>query len=133
MDIASMEPLVPGETARALEDEMVSLIAESNQLAGRIHPILLDSIGDLVRSTNCYYSNLIEGHNTHPRDIDRALAADYSTNSHRRDLQLEARAHIEVERMISPRSWAASRKPMIRVDSPSRDRSLQSRPPIIAY
>lgn len=27
---------------------------------------------------NCYYSNLIEGHNTHPRDIDRSLAADYS-------------------------------------------------------
>ena len=23
---------------------------------------------------NCYYSNLIEGHNTRPRDIERALA-----------------------------------------------------------
>jgi Fic family protein len=27
-------------------------------------------------ATYCYYSNLIEGHNTHPRDIDRALADD---------------------------------------------------------
>src|SRR3954468_21251513 len=103
MDIASMEPLVPAEGAPALEDEVVSLIAESNRLAGRIHPILRDSIGDLVRSMNCYYSNLIEGHNTHPRDIDRALVADYSADPHRRDLQLEARAHIEVQRMIDAR------------------------------
>jgi hypothetical protein len=45
-----MEPLVPAEGTRALDDEVVFLIAESNQLAGRIHPILRDSIGDLVRS-----------------------------------------------------------------------------------
>ena len=41
-----MEPLVPAEGAQALDDEVVALIAESNQLAGRIHPILRDSIGD---------------------------------------------------------------------------------------
>jgi Fic family protein len=49
---------------------------------------------------NCYYSNLIEGHDTHPHDIDRALMADYSTKPEKRALQLEARAHIEVQRMI---------------------------------
>jgi Fic family protein len=49
---------------------------------------------------NCYYSNLIEGHYTHPRDIDRALAQDYSADQLKRDLQLEARAHIEVQRLI---------------------------------
>ena len=27
---------------------------------------------------NCYYSNLIEGHDTHPVDIERALKNDYS-------------------------------------------------------
>jgi hypothetical protein len=27
---------------------------------------------------NCYYPNLIEGRNTHPVDIDRALAGDYA-------------------------------------------------------
>jgi len=27
---------------------------------------------------NCYYSNLIEGHDTHPIDIERALKNDYS-------------------------------------------------------
>jgi Fic family protein len=49
---------------------------------------------------NCYYSNLIEGHDTHPRDIDRALAKDYAKEPGKRSLQLEAVAHIEVQRGI---------------------------------
>ncbi len=107
-----MEPMVPEEASKALEDEVVTLIAEANQLAGRIHPILRDSIGDLVRSMNCYYSNLIEGHDTHPRDIDRALANDFSAEPKRRELQQEAVAHIHVQRLIDsgrdPDVWPAS-------------------------
>jgi Fic family protein len=112
MDISAMEPVVPDESARALEDEVVPLIAEANQLAGRLHPILRESIGDLVRSMNCYYSNLIEGHDTHPRDIDRALANDFSTEPRKRELQKEAVAHIYVQRLIDtgrdPDAWPAS-------------------------
>ena len=57
-------------------------------------------IGDLVRTMNCYYSNLIEGHRTHPIDIERALAQDFSLDPQQRELQLEAKAHIEVQREI---------------------------------
>jgi Fic family protein len=49
---------------------------------------------------NCYYSNLIEGHHTTPLDIDRALAGDYAVEPEKRNLQLEARAHIEVQAII---------------------------------
>lgn len=49
---------------------------------------------------NCYYSNLIEGHNTHPIDIERALNEDFSADVEKRNLQLEAVAHIEVQRWI---------------------------------
>ena len=49
---------------------------------------------------NCYYSNLIEGHDTHPVDIERALRRDYSTDPRKRNLQLEAKAHIDVQRWI---------------------------------
>jgi Fic family protein len=49
---------------------------------------------------NCYYSNLIEGHDTHPVDIERALKDDYSQDPKKRDLQLEAKAHIAVQRWI---------------------------------
>jgi len=49
---------------------------------------------------NCYYSNLIEGHDTHPIDIECALNADFSTDTKQRDLQLEAVAHIAVQEWI---------------------------------
>ena len=49
---------------------------------------------------NCYYSNLIEGHNTHPIEIERALNNDYSKDRKKRDLQLEAKAHVTVQSWI---------------------------------
>jgi Fic family protein len=54
----------------------------------------------MVRAMNCYYSNLIEGHDTHPIDIERALKNDYSQDARKRDLQLEAKAHIKVQEWI---------------------------------
>jgi Fic family protein len=95
-----MEPMMPPEGTRVLEDLAVDLIAKASSLAGRVHPIVQAGLGELVRSMNCYYSNLIEGHDTHPRDIDRALHRDYATEPRRRALQREAVAHIEVQRMI---------------------------------
>src|SRR5882672_9571751 len=112
MDIAAMEPMVPEETSLVLDDDILPLVAETNLLAGQVHPILRESIGDLVRSMNCYYSNLIEGHATHPRDIERALANDFSSDPERRDLQLEAVAHIHVQQLIDsgsdPDIWPAA-------------------------
>jgi Fic family protein len=112
MDVTDMEPMVPEEGSGPLEDQMVTLIAEANQLGGRVHPTLRAAVGDLVRSMNCYYSNLIEGHDTHPRDIDRALADDFSDQPKRRELQQEAVAHIHVQRLIDtgddPDVWPAS-------------------------
>jgi Fic family protein len=49
---------------------------------------------------NCYYSNLIEGHDTHPIDIERALNNDYSNVPSKRDLQIEAKAHMTVQQWI---------------------------------
>ncbi len=100
MDITAFEPLMPRDGDARLEDLAVTLVARANQLGGQLHANVRASVGDLVRSMNCYYSNLIEGHNTHPRDIDRALSDDYSRDPKRRILQKEARAHIEVQRMI---------------------------------
>lgn len=94
---------MPAEGTEALENLAFDLAREASELSGQLNPIVRNSIAELVRSMNCYYSNLIEGHNTHPRDIDRALADDYSADPRKRDLQLEARAHIEVQRMIDAR------------------------------
>jgi Fic family protein len=54
----------------------------------------------MVRAMNCYYSNLIEGHDTHPIDIERALKKDYSADQEQRNLQLEAEAHVSVQKWI---------------------------------
>ena len=98
--LAPFEPTLPTLGDVEIEDLSARLIATANRLAGQLHPVVAGGIGDLVRSMNCYYSNLIEGHDTHPRDIERALASDYSANVNRRVLQLEARAQIELQRMI---------------------------------
>ncbi len=99
-----MEPMLPPDGERKLEDLAIDLATKASGLARQLPPTVRRSVGDLVRSMNCYYSNLIEGHDTHPRDIDRALAhADYSTDPQKRALQHEAVAHIEVQRLVDHR------------------------------
>ena len=105
---------MPAEGAAVLEYLAFDLAREASELSAQLHPVIRPSVAELVQSMNCYYSNLIEGHNTHPRDIDRALAADYSSDPHRRDLQLEARAHIEVQQMIDERVGDLPRPPASR-------------------
>lgn len=91
---------MPPEGERGLEDLAFDVAMKAKGLANQLPVAVRRGIGDLVRSMNCYYSNLIEGHDTHPRDIDRALSNNYSTDSQKRALQLEAVAHIEVQRLI---------------------------------
>lgn len=99
-DPAWMEPMLPEESNRELEDIAFELISKASSLAGQVNPTVTLSLGSLVRSMNCYYSNLIEGHDTHPRDIDRALHRNFSSQPKKRALQLEAVAHIEVQKAI---------------------------------
>src|ERR1700727_3006252 len=100
MITAAMEPVLPPAGDAVLEDLSAQLIATANRLAGQINHIVREAIGDLVRSMNCYYSNLIEGHDTHPVDIERALKNDYSKDARKRDLQMGATAHIAVQKWI---------------------------------
>ncbi len=93
--------MLPPEGERTLEDLAIDMATKASGLASRLPPTVRQGVGDLVRSMNCYYSNLIEGHDTHPRDIDRALTqADYSTDPVKRALQHEAVAHIEIQQLI---------------------------------
>jgi Fic family protein len=101
--ISLMEPLLIGETSlrRApLTDLALELAQKSAGFRHSLPQSLLTSLADLVRAMNCYYSNLIEGHDTHPVDIERALKGDYSRDAKKRDLQLEAKAHIAVQQWI---------------------------------
>ncbi len=95
-----MEPMLPSGVLDALEEQALKLTSVANRISASLPPDALRGVGELVRSMNCYYSNLIEGHPTLPREIDDALKLRYSDEPERRDLQLEAVAHIEVQRMI---------------------------------
>ncbi len=101
--IGLMEPLLISEGSSqrgALTDLALELGQKSAGFRRSLPESLLSSLADLVRSMNCYYSNLIEGHDTHPIDIERALKGDYSKDTKKRDLQLEAKAHITVQQWI---------------------------------
>lgn len=101
--IGLFEPLMvsEGSPSRAVLSDLALELAEKSAAFGASLPeSIATALADLVRSMNCYYSNLIEGHNTHPIDIERALAGDYSTDPEKRDLQLEAKAHITVQKWI---------------------------------
>src|SRR5256885_9230959 len=95
-----IEPARLEQTSEAVADVIAELAAASATLGAGLHPRRAASLADLVRIMNTYYSNLIEGHNTRPRDIVRALAGDFARDQERRNLQLEAAAHVRVQREI---------------------------------
>jgi Fic family protein len=102
-EVGLMEPLVLGEGSRhrpELIDLALELAQRSAGFRRSLPQSLLSSLATLVRAMNCYYSNLIEGHDTHPIDIERALQGDYSKDAKKRDLQLEATAHIAIQQWI---------------------------------
>ena len=98
-----MAPMRLGEDARGrgeLLDLAIELASKTAGFRRSLPAGVVTALADLERAMNCYYSNLIEGHDTQPVDIERALKEDYSADPRRRNLQLEARAHITVQRWI---------------------------------
>lgn len=103
-----MEPMLIAEGSRhrgELMELVFDLAQKSARLEEKIPASLRGSIVKLVRSMNCYYSNLIEGHHTHPIDIECALKNDYSQDPEKRNLQLEAKAHIAVQAWIDEQDF----------------------------
>jgi len=101
--VSLIEPLLISGGSKhrgALNDLALELATSSARFRGSLPKYIERSLADLVRSMNCYYSNLIEGHDTHPVDIERALKNDYSTDTKQRNLQLEAKAHITVQQWM---------------------------------
>ena len=101
--VALMEPMLiaQGSARRSeLTDLAIEAAARSAGFRSSLPKGVRTALADLVRAMNCYYSNLIEGHDTHPLDIERALKNDYSNDPRKRDLQLEAKAHITVQQWI---------------------------------
>src|SRR5437763_1079176 len=111
--VAAMEPMVLSSESRDwanFTDLALDVAARSAALNNGLPRGIRAGLADLARAMNCYYSNLIEGHETHPVDIERALRDDFSADHAKRNLQLEAKAHIEVQRWIDAGGvWSIAR------------------------
>jgi Fic family protein len=101
-----IEPARLEEVSAAITDVIADLASASATLGQAFHPRTAANLAALVRIMNTYYSNLIEGHHTRPRDIARALAGDFDRDQERRNLQLEAAAHVRVQAEIDRRAEA---------------------------
>ena len=94
---SDMEPLLPAEGEGESLRRALKLIRGAESLRGSLHPTTRGVVAELVRSMNSYYSNLIEGHRTKPRDINAAIRKDFSSEPSQRALQMQHIAHMEVQ------------------------------------
>lgn len=88
-----IEAMIP----EALSDLVVAIREEAAEIGRGLHPDSILELRGLVRIMNAYYSNLIEGHNTRPRDIEAALRGGPVEN---RPLAEEAAAHVRLQEWI---------------------------------
>jgi hypothetical protein len=105
-----------GESSRfrgEINELAVDLTYKAAELKASLPKGIQDALRELVRNMNCYYSNLIEGHHTHPIAIEKALNEVYDTDPKKRNLQLEAKAHIAVQRWIDEGNLPAARKGLL--------------------
>lgn len=102
-DVSRIEPCLLETLPPSLADVIAMVPAEAQKLGHALHADSAASLAELMRLMNCYYTNLIEGHHTRPKDIERALAGNFDSDRERRDLQREARAHVAVQRLIDER------------------------------
>lgn len=94
--VQRIEPARLAEPGEEIGDIVAELSAAAARLGQALHPRTAANLAALVRVMNAYYSNLIEGHNTRPKDIERALNGEFDSDTKRRSLQLEAAAHVRV-------------------------------------
>ena len=98
--VQRIEPAWIEEISGAMTDVIADLVAAATKLDQAFHPRTASNLADLVRIANTYYTNLIEGHNTRPKDIERALVGDLYKDKERRNLQIEAAAHVRLQAEI---------------------------------
>ncbi len=98
--VSRIEPF----TLRAASDELAALMmkmaAGAAVLEKSLHPKTAAHLAGAVRIMNCYYSNMIEGHHTRPREIEQALKGELPGDQERRNLLVEAIAHVRVQQEI---------------------------------
>lgn len=88
----------------AIPHELIALAEQvwqgSAKLSSTYSPHVLNSIKELLRKVNSYYSNRLESEGTHPLDIERAMRKDFDVDEKKRNLQQLSLAYIETQKEI---------------------------------
>ncbi len=100
---SQFEPLLPQSNLERLYALTQAITAATLSLRSAVNSITAVTLAKLLRAMNSYYSNKIEGHSTHPINIERGLKKDFSNKPDVAKLQRLAVAHIEAEEEIE--SW----------------------------
>lgn len=115
-----IEPARIEDVPEAIADVVAEVAAAAAKLEVCLHPTTAANLAKMIRIMNTYYSNLIEGHNTRPKDIEAALALNEVWPSHPeappstrqieealdsskptpRDFLLESVSHVRVQEKI---------------------------------
>lgn len=107
-DPYQFEPLLPTRRLDELYVLTQAITKSSWGLREGLHSVTVNTIAKLLHAMNSYYSNKIEGHSTHPVNIERGLHQDFSSKPEIAQLQRLALAHIEAETEIE--SWVSGEK-----------------------
>ena len=125
-----IEPARLEDVPEVISDLVADIATISAKLENSLHPQTAAGLAQMVRIMNTYYSNLIEGHRTRPRDIEQALSLKLSNikdipetsqieaavlgdvyfEPSKRSLLIEAVAHVKVQAEID-RLHAAGKLP----------------------
>jgi len=79
-----------------LSDLALDIRSAGEALGRKLHPDSAAELRAMMRITNAWYSNLIEGHFVRPRDIEAALAGNLDAVENR-PLAEETAAHVHVQ------------------------------------
>lgn len=94
-----ISPVLPTDLKGNIDEEILVLsekvCIESAKLTSSHNKYIINSIRELLRKTNSYYSNKIESEGTHPISIEKAMKKNFSENSKERNLQKLSLGYIE--------------------------------------
>ncbi len=115
-DVESLEPLLPSIKRQELAELTLEITGSARGLTQQLPSVLTRrQIAELVAEMNSYYSNLIEGNKTFPREIEQAMRNEYASDASSRANQHYATAHIKVEEQMRQK---LSEEPELRIQSP---------------
>lgn len=97
-------PVLPVDMKNNIDEELLALAEKvcikSAALSGNHNRVVLNSLKELLRKTNSYYSNQIESEGTHPLDIEKAMRREFFEDGKRKRLQLLSLAYIDTQKEL---------------------------------